>query len=174
MSKTPKDLFQRYVTPPSRLHNAVQSLARQEGWIPPWDREEQQSQKKAAGKKSGIIRESRTNLRRYIVGAAHWGLMPAYRNQPYSTTSIGVLREDYLKILHYEPNNSLDVMCLQLAKKQNPSGDPVFRFCLSLLIQMPKLPENDRQMLEKISKETLIKDLKAIGVRSKRSKKRSG
>jgi hypothetical protein len=80
MSKTPKDLFQRYVTPPSRLHNAVQSLARQEGWIPPWDREEQQSQKKAAGKKSGVIRERRTKLRRYIVGAAYWGLKGTSNN----------------------------------------------------------------------------------------------
>jgi hypothetical protein len=174
MSTTPKDLFQRHDSPPSRLHDAVQTLARQEGWIPPWDREEQQSQKKAAGKKSGVIRERRTKLRRYIVGAAYWGLKPAYRNQPYSTTSIKVLREEYLKILHYEPNNSLDVMFLQLAKKQNPCGDPVFRFCWLLVSKMPKLPENDRQMLEKISKETLIKDLKAIGVRSKRSKKRSG
>ena len=174
MSTTPKDLFQQHAIPPSPLHEAVQKLARQEGWIPPWDREgqheEQQSQKKAAGEKSGVIRERRTKLRRHIVGAAYWGLKPAYRNQPYSTTSIEVLREEYLKILHYEPNNSLAVMCTL----QNRIPDPVFRFCILLLITMSNLPKNDQQMLEKIGKETLIKDLKAIGVRSKRSTQRPG
>jgi hypothetical protein len=60
-------------------------------------------------------------------------------------------------------------MLLQLAKKQNPCGDPVFRFCWSLVSKMPELPENDQQILGKISDETLIKDMKAIGIRSKRS-----
>src|ERR1035437_1104585 len=105
MSTPPKDLFQRHANPPSRLHDAVQKLARQGGWTPPWDREEQheeqQSQKKTAGKLSGLSRERRAKLRRYIGGAAYWGLKPAYRNQPYSTTSIEVLREEYLNILHY-------------------------------------------------------------------------
>jgi hypothetical protein len=177
MSKTPKDLFQRYVTPPSRLHNAVQSLARQEGWIPPWDHEEQQSQKKAAGKKSGIIRERRAKLRRSIFIVVYLQLKPAYRNQPYSTKSIDVVREEYLKIIHGEPNNLLDVVCIKLAENQNaltPLGAYTFRFCLPLLITLPRLSQNDRQILENISDETLKKDMKLLGIRSKRSKKRSG
>lgn len=160
--------------PPLSARRPRQKAARRT--LPP-DRqanyESQQAQKKAAGKKSGLMRERRAKLRRYIVGAAYWGLKPAYRNQPYSTTSIDVLREEYLKILHDEPNNSLDVMCLQLAKKQNPLGDPVFRFGLSLLMALPSLSQNDRQILEEISDETLIKDLKRLGVKSRRRTQRS-
>ena len=44
MSTPPKDLFKRYATPPTPLHDAVQRWARKEGWIPPWDHEEQQKE----------------------------------------------------------------------------------------------------------------------------------
>jgi hypothetical protein len=181
MSTMPKDLFQRYTIPPSRLHGAVQGLARQEGGTPPWDHEEQheeqQSQKKAAGKVSGLIRERRAKLRRSIVVVAHLGLKPAYRSQPYSTQSIDVLQEEYLKILRCEPNNLLDVACIKLCKEHSaltPEGHCFFRFYVTLLIKLPKLCPNERQILEKISKETLIKDLKLLGIRSKRSIQRSG
>ena len=159
----------------------MQRLARQEGWTPPWDREEQheeqQSQKKAAGKKSGLIREMRAKLHRSIFIVVYLQLKPAYRNQPYSTKSIDVVREEYLKILHGEPNNLLDVACIKLAENQNaltPLGAYMFHFCLPLLMKLPRLSQNDRQILENISDETLKKDMKLLGIRSKRSKKRSG
>jgi hypothetical protein len=183
MSTTPKDVFQRYAIPPSRLHDAVQGLARQAGWTAPWDREEQheeqQSQKKTAGKLSGLIRERRAKLRRSIVVVAHLGLKPAYRSQPYSTQSIDVLQEEYLKILRCEPNNLLDVACIKLERAKehsalSPEGDCFFRFYVTLLIKLPKLSPNERQILENISDETLIKDLKLLGIRSKRSIQRSG
>lgn len=103
MSTTPKDLFQRHAIPPSRLHDAVQRLARQEGWTPPWDREEQheeqQSQKKAAGKKSGLVRGSRGELRRSVIQAAYAQLKPTHKYQPYSGDSIDALQREYLSLL---------------------------------------------------------------------------
>ena len=38
---------------PDALRDNVHTLAREAGWTAPWDREEQ---KKAAGKKSGVVR----------------------------------------------------------------------------------------------------------------------
>ena len=103
MNNPPKDLFKRYATPPTPLHDAVQKWARKEGWTPPWDREEQQKeqqhQKKAAGKKSALARGERADLRRLIIQAAYARLNPAQKHQPYSNASIDALKEEYLSLL---------------------------------------------------------------------------
>ena len=116
MNTTPKDLFKRYDTPPSRLHEAVQRLARQEGWRPPWAREEQQSQKKEAGKLSARIRKERADLRLALIEIVYRQLKPAYRNQPYSTASMKLIRTEYLRVLHDEDNNLLAVAIRKLLK----------------------------------------------------------
>ena len=116
MNTTPKDLFKRYDTPPSRLHDAVQRLARQEGWRPPWAREEQQNQKTAAGKLSARVRRERADLRLALIQIVYKQLKPAYQNQPYSTMSMELIRAEYLKVLHDEDNNLLAVAIRKLLK----------------------------------------------------------
>jgi hypothetical protein len=98
MSGFRRDLFKRYSKPPSQLIEEVQRSAREEGWTPPWD-EKQQSQRKAAGKKSGTVRADRSKLRLSIIRAAYALLPPKYKYEPFSKESIGALREGYLSML---------------------------------------------------------------------------
>ena len=103
MSTPPKDLFKRYTTPPTPLHAAVQGRAREAGWIPPWEHEEQQkeqqSQNTEAGKKSGLVRGERAEVRRLIIQLAYLRLDPKYKHQPYSTNSIDALHREYLSVV---------------------------------------------------------------------------
>jgi hypothetical protein len=93
MSTSPKDLFKRYTTPPTPTHDAVQKWARKEGWVPPWDREEQNM---LAGKKSGLRRAQRAKLRLSIVQLAYAELDPSYKHEPFSDETIGALQRGYL------------------------------------------------------------------------------
>ena len=69
MSTTLKDLFQRYAIPPSPLHAAVQGRAREAGWTPPWDREEQQNRTKSQQVKEAakLSARVRTETRRSVI-----------------------------------------------------------------------------------------------------------
>ena len=93
------ELFQWYGIPPTPLHEAVQEAARREGWVPPWDREDQEVQKKGAGKRSGAIRAGLAGLRRSLVREAHTRLKPAYRLHPFSIHSIDALHKEYRNLL---------------------------------------------------------------------------
>jgi hypothetical protein len=135
------ELFRWYAIPPTSLHQAVQEAARQEGWTPPWNREEQQNQKKAAGQKSGFMRGGRTAIRRHFIKTAFKRLEPAYRAQPYSDHSIDALKREYRELL---------------------AGDGFDSAAL-----MSRAPF-------KADRETLKKDLKALGIRSNRQKHRTG
>jgi hypothetical protein len=164
------DIFQRYDTPASQLQKDTQRAAKQAGWIPPWAREEEKLKKKAAGERSGAIRDKRAKLRRRIVAVAHLELEPAYRCQPFSARSICILRDEYFNIVGCESKNLLEVACLRLARDPNLQSSEIlfemFRFYTSLLIAVEQLPPNDREALESVSDGTLIKDLKLLGVRS--------
>jgi hypothetical protein len=207
MSTTPKDLFQRHTIPPSPLHDAVQRLARQEGWTPPWDREEQheeqQSQKKAAGKKSGLVRGGRGELRRSIIQAAYAELKPAHKYQPYSDDSIDALQRRYLSFLgkgdsaartptpptddevislvsSIESFDDLEEVYFHLQRKGDGAARPSITLTddeldllVSVVLTIADLSETDRQALIKVSRETLIKGLKQLGVKSRRRMQRS-
>jgi hypothetical protein len=170
------DLFRQYDTPTSELQKHTQVAAKRAGWIPPWDRKKQreQEQKEAAGQKSGFVRDKRAKLRRSIVFVIYLELSPAHRDKPYSAKTIKVLQDEYLKILRGKSGNLLDLACVKLSEDQNCWGDARFRFYMSLFLQLPKLPETDRQSLEKVSHDTLVKDLKLLGVRSRPRTERSG
>lgn len=103
MSGSLKDLFHRFKTPPTRTHDEVQRRAKEAGWTPPWDHEErqkeQQHQKKAAGKKSALVRGGRAELRRLMIQAAYAHLNPTHKHQPYANDSIDALKEKYLSLL---------------------------------------------------------------------------
>jgi len=139
MSKSINDLFQRFAIPPSPLHEAIQKSARKQGWTAPWDAEDQQREK--AGKRSGVMRKGRAEVRRHFVKTAFEKLKAPYRMQPFSDHSIDALTIAYRKLLAED------------------GFDPG-----SLMEAAPF----------KASRETLINDLKALGIRSKLRVRRSG
>jgi hypothetical protein len=143
------ELFRPYAIPPTP---AVQEAARQEGWVPPWDREFPEIQKKEAGKRSGAMRAGLAGIRRSLVREAHALLGPTYRLHPFSIYSIEALRNEYLRLLDPTAKNLGVVTSCMLAA----------------------LSDNDRQVLRKVKRETLIKDLKVLGIRSKPKKQRVG
>ena len=145
-------LFRPYGIPPTALHEAVQQAATKAGWIAPWDRYSEKRKKTAAGKKSGRARAGLAMMRRSLVMAAHARLKPARRLQPFSTYSINALREEYLQLLAPEAKN-LDLL---------------------VSLMLAALSENDRKILRKVGRETLIKDLKMLDLRSKPKHQRLG
>jgi hypothetical protein len=146
------ELFQPYGIPPTPLHEAVQDAARQEGWTAPWDREEQKVQKKTAGKRSGAMRAGLAGMRRSLVREAHMRLKPSYRLHPFSTHSIDALHIEYRQLL--------------------APGAKDLGFLVPFMLAA--LSENDRKVLSRVKRETLLNDLKVLGIRSKRQKQRSG
>src|SRR4029453_6333960 len=109
-----------------------------------------EKQKVAAGKKSGAVRAQRQDLRRDFVKAAFDRLKPAHRSQPYSDHSIDALEKEYRRLL--------------AEGDSRPLGARVVGVKPTLLD--PDLLTSAAPF--KAGRETLIDDLKAIGVRSKR------
>jgi hypothetical protein len=112
MNTLRRNLFKRYSTPPDRLTEEVQRSATEQGWMSPWTleelREKGRLQKKHAGEASGHVRAAREKVRRDLVFILYLNLDAAYRNQPFSTKSIKVLHDEYLKVLHGEKDNVLE------------------------------------------------------------------
>jgi hypothetical protein len=131
----------------------LQGAAIQEGWTPPWDREEQevaaaaqQLQKRTAGKKSGFGRAGRAKLRLLFVKEAYDRLKPAHRLEPFSEHSIDALQAKYREVIA-------------------ESGDPGAPFDADLLMSAAPF---------KADRDTLKKDLIRLDIRSKRRTRRSG
>ena len=137
-SKGFRDLFRWYGIPPSPLHSAMQEAAKQEGWTPPWEREEQTA---IAGQKSGHLRAERASIRRHFVKVAFDRLKPSEKFEPFAGQSITALMRSYRALLS-ETGQDADMLM---------SAAPF-----------------------KASRETLIADLKVLGIRSKRQTHRSG
>jgi hypothetical protein len=140
MSTKLADLFRWYGIPPSPLHEAAQEAARQAGWTPPWDREEQQAKKKVAGKKSGASRAGLAQMRRSLLTAARARLKPKYRKQPYANESIEAIERRYQKLLA-EDGDAHDLL---------------------VSIMLAALSKADRHRLRQASRDTIINDLKAL------------
>jgi hypothetical protein len=149
------------------------------------------------GKQSGRVRAARTDFRRRIVAMVHERLKPAYRNQPFSTQALDGLRDEYLKVVNGEDDNvfrrmlrgapknaDLDALVQsmrppspqQIITKSRPTlkkpvGTPdQIKVLLHWApeIAISKLSDNDRQFLKQVSHDTLLKDLKELGIRSRR------
>ena len=213
MSAAPKDLFEPYTTPPSPLHAAVQTPAKRKGGSPRLDRDEQQNQQRAAGKKSACVRKKRGELRLQIIQAAYASLNLTNKFQPFSEFSIDALQEQYLFLLGGDSEapltrspptqdelelfasristipqlpdsdriDALERDCRIFANKG--SGAPRCRarltddeldFRTSIIFAIAKLSETDRQVLQKVSRETLRKGLMQLGIKSRRRAQRSG
>lgn len=149
MKTTLKDLFQHYAIPPSTLHEIVQVAAIDAGWKPPWDRAEQQINKKVAGKRSGLIRAHRAETRRSVIDIARARLTPEHRRAPYSLAAIDALEKEYHKLLADGGGEN----CASLAKDRKD-------LCLLVPLMLEGLSKADQQMLKTVSCDTLIKDLK--------------
>jgi hypothetical protein len=134
-----RELFQGAI-PPSALHQAAREAARQEGWVPPGDHEDQTAKRRKAGKSSGASRSGRSQMRRSLVMLARDLLSPELRLTPYAEGAIEALRHKYD----------------QLLSKGSDDPDPIISGIHSAL------SENDRKWLKKASDETLKKDLQAI------------
>jgi hypothetical protein len=82
------EYFQWHAILPTPLHHALQEAAKQQGWTPPWDSEEQAAaelrKRRTAGKKSGLVRAGRAALRLPFVKEAYDRLKPARRMEPFS------------------------------------------------------------------------------------------
>jgi hypothetical protein len=121
----------------------------QAGWTPPSDAE-----KSAAGKKSGVKRKARDEIRRHFVKVAFGRLKPAYKSQPFSDHSIDALEVKYREFL------------TESLAEADPAGSAESH------------AEGLRRLMSaapfKADRETLIKDMKQLGIRSRRRKQQSG
>jgi hypothetical protein len=149
------DLFTWYAIPPSALHEVLQAAARQAGWRPPWDLKEKRGNQKSAGKISGIKRGLRAEVRRTIVREAFRRLKSTPRVNPYADESI--------KALIFEYHNLVSDGCN--GNRLAPSADDFISFLPELL---SSLPQTDQQALKNVGREALLKDMKALGIRSRR------
>jgi hypothetical protein len=129
----------------------VQEAATEAGWIAPWDPDavklkNEKPKKRAAGKKSGLVRAGRAKLRLLFVKEAYDRLKPANRMEPYSDHSMKALQAAYREVIA-------------------ESGDPAAPFDADLLMLAAPF---------KADRGTLKKDLILLGIRSKRGTRRSG
>ena len=148
MSTTLEDLFRPYGIPPTPLHEAVQDAARQAGWIPPWDREQHQRQKKSAGKRSGRSRAGLASIRRSIVTVAH--TRQASKYAPYANASVDALEEEYHALL----GDGAGENCTTLAKDKND-------VCLLVPRILASCSTADREKLKKGELRDAVKGPKA-------------
>jgi hypothetical protein len=149
MSTALEDLFRPYGIPPSPLHEVVQEAARRAGWTPPWVHEQQQRQKKSAGKQSGRSRAGLASIRRSIVTIAR--TRQASKFAPYANDSIDALEKGYRALL----GNGGGENCATLAKGKND-------LCLLVPLILASCSTANREKLKKASRETLLKDLKQV------------
>jgi hypothetical protein len=113
-------------------------------------RGEERSQQRNAGKKSASVRAERADVRRLIVKAAFSRLLSKYQMQPYSDEAIGALQEE----------------CTKMPARIKYPDDEDFDCLFSLAMDGHKIQIQ-------VPRETLIKDMKQLGIRSKRRTQRS-
>lgn len=128
----------------------------------------------AAGKSSGATRAKLAKLRQFFVLAAFERLKPTYQYEPFSDYSIDALVKEFRRRPKPNPNLHLDP---PLGEYESiVSRRPAYSDRLMGLLDeaISVLLEGKAGRLYGASRETLIKDLKALGIRSKRRVHRSG
>jgi hypothetical protein len=144
--------------------------------------EKQQRKKKIAGEKSGLVRAARVKIRRYFVRAAFERLKPAHQKNPFADESITALEAEFRKSptkgdYSLDPSMSYDFEPPEAAfetinwgaprRKSSAELEDAFdammdtlnRFGFDLLVSAVSGKE---------SRDTLKKDMIALGIRSKR------
>jgi hypothetical protein len=133
------------------------------------------SKKSKAGKASGVRRAGLTRVRRFLVLSAFERLKPKHQTQPYSTESINALEDEFRspQVFNLFPQVELllqDYEFVVNRKARVPSEKLMAMVDDALIHLLKNVPESVRQA----SRETLIDDLKELGIRSKMRKQRSG
>ena len=124
------------------------------------------SKKKMAGKSSGLRRAKLAKLRQFMVLCAFQRLKPTYQMQPFSEEAIDALEEE----LRGGPRSDEDEVVIPRRRVFSDKREELLlREAISVLLE-----RKPGQPWRYASRETLIKDLKALGIRSKIRKQRSG
>jgi hypothetical protein len=132
------------------------------------------SKKIVAGKASGVKRTKLTTMRRFFVLAAYEQLLPKYRNQPYSLEALDALEKEFRSPTRDDYTFSV-TNTGKLGPRTGSARRPASERLAAMLDDVvPLLIEETAVLARKASRETLIKDLKALGIKSKRRDKRSG
>ena len=136
------ELFQQspFGIPPSPSQQILWEAAKEAGWIPPSELENQREQKKKAGKTSGISRRGSAEMRRCLIDYALRQLNPKHQRKPYSNASLEALRKKYK----------------DFATRDVEDSDAIVAGILSALTPA------ERRALKKVSDDTLLRDLKTI------------
>jgi hypothetical protein len=124
------------------------------------------SKKRMAGKSSGVRRAKLAKLRQSFVLAAFERLKPKYQMQPFSEEAIDALEKEFRRDLPVDEYGDV-------VPESRPPSDKLMDLLdddvSTLLEEKP-----GSASLYDASRETLKKDLKALGIRSKLRKQRSG
>jgi hypothetical protein len=131
-----------------------------------------------AGKASGIKRAKIVKVRRYFVLAAYEQLKPKYQAHPYSLEALDALEEEFCN-----PTRDEYVYSITNAHELKSRGRrigaarrlPSERLEAMLDEVLPILLEGELKSgrLRDVSRETLIDDLQALGIKSKIRQKKS-
>jgi hypothetical protein len=133
------------------------------------------AKKSIAGKRSGIKRAKVATLRRFYVLSAFEQLRAEYRIQPYSDASIDALEEEFRRSPERSPDLDRPLERYESVVRRNrraPSDKltSLLDDAVAILVEYgPGHPS-----LYNASRHTLIKDLKALGIKSKSRRNRSG
>jgi hypothetical protein len=130
------------------------------------------SKKNKAGRASGIKRAKMCRVRRFWVLSAFEKLKPTHQKQPYSSESINALEEEFRNpSLGQDPLPQLDPPLGEYESVLDPSWPVPSEKLMRMMFEMRDDLDVDlstMQSIRRASRETLIRDLKALGVRSKR------
>lgn len=135
------------------------------------------SKKRLAGKSSGVRRAKLAKLRQFFVLAAFERLIPTYQMQPFSDEAIDALEEEFRRQTKRSPDLNLDLSPdhyeFIVPSRRRPTSDKLTALLDEAVSVALEGASNARSPF-KASRETLIKDLKALGIRSNRRRQRSG
>jgi len=128
------------------------------------------SKNSKAGKRSGIKRAKVARLRQFFVLGAFEKLRRANQIQPFATQSIDALKEEFRK--SPQPSSNLDLTLdeyetIAPRKQHSDKYWALFDEVYDTLIK-------ENFDFRTVKRETLIKDLKSLGIKSSRRKQRSG
>jgi hypothetical protein len=124
------------------------------------------SKKRMAGKSSGITRAKFAKLRQSFVLSAFERLEPKYQRQPFSEEALDALEEEFRRE-HQDEDGVRKPGKSVLPPEQS---DRLQIEAVNILVE----GKYGTRSVFSASRDTLIKDLKALGIRSKLRKQRSG
>ena len=136
--------------------------------------------KSKAGKSSGVKRAKLAALRRFLVLTAFEELKPTYRAQPFSDKSIKALVKQFRTPPTSSPDPDFDSPLAEYETivRPLPAHSDKWEGMMMEIIDRDMRGDSvdvaNYVSLRRASRDTIIKDLKVLGIRSKRRKQHSG